>query len=106
MMAQARRMLTPQTTCKCFTSSRRNAGFMALADHVLEHLLVQGQIRHQASQTLVLFLKLLEPLHLRRHESAVLVAPAVVRLGGDAGLAVDLFHGRPFLGLAQDEGDL
>jgi len=41
-------------------------------DHVLQHLLVERQVCHDALQPPVLFLKLPQPLHLRRHQPGIL----------------------------------
>src|SRR5690606_41687144 len=75
-------------------------------DDVLQHLLVQREVRHQLAKPQVLLLELLQPFHLRRHQPAVLRSPAIVGLDRYSGLTTDLLHRRTFLRLPQDEGDL
>ena len=38
------------------------------ADHILQHRLVERQIRHDLLQFAILFLELAQPLHLRRRK--------------------------------------
>lgn len=47
-------------------------------DDILQHRLVQAEIGHQPLELGILFLELAQPLHLRRHQTRVLVAPVVV----------------------------
>src|SRR5690606_13440631 len=68
-------------------------------DDVLQHLLVERQVRHDPLQPAVLLLELPQPLHLRRHQTAVLRLPIVVRRLADPRLAADLLHRRAFLAL-------
>src|SRR5262249_2412498 len=76
------------------------------ADHVLQHLLVERQVSYDLLQFAILFLELTQSLHLRRHETTVLLAPIVVRGLADPGFAADLTDRCAFLALAQNEGDL
>jgi hypothetical protein len=48
------------------------------ADDVLQHLAIQRQVRHDLLQLRALVLKLLQPLHFRRHQPTELLAPDVI----------------------------
>mgnify|MGYP007135350194 CR=1 FL=1 len=47
-------------------------------DDVLQHLLVERQVRHDLPQPGILLLKLAQPLHLRRHHAGILLLPVEV----------------------------
>ena len=76
------------------------------ADHVLQHRLVERQIRHDLLQLAVLFLELAQPFHLRWRQASVLLASIVVGRLANPRLATDLAHRRVFLSLPQNEGNL
>ncbi len=75
-------------------------------DDILQHLLVEAEVRHQAFEPDVFLFKLLQALHLRRHQSAILASPSAVRLDRDPCLAADLLDRCSILRLLQYEGDL
>jgi hypothetical protein len=66
---------------------------------LLQDVLVQGQVRHQLLELLVLGPQLAQLPDLRRAQAPVLLLPAVERLLGDLELAADLGHRRAGLGL-------
>ena len=59
-------------------------------DDILQHGLVERQVRNQALQLRVLFLKLTQALHLGRHQAGVLLAPIIVSRLADPCLATHL----------------
>src|SRR5271165_3906339 len=78
--------------------------------HILQHLLLQRQLGHQAPQTAILFLQFFQPARLFQLQPAVLFAPAVVSLlidpGLFAGLADALVVGEFDFDLSQEGDDL
>jgi hypothetical protein len=62
--------------------------------------------RLRSSSVCHFLLELTQSLHLRRHETTVLLAPIVVSGLADPGLAADLTHRCAFLALAQNERNL
>jgi hypothetical protein len=76
------------------------------SDYLLEHLFVQGEIRHQPAQPGILLLQLPELADLRGHQAPKLLLPAVKRLLANAHLAGDLGHLRALFGLLQGKGNL
>jgi hypothetical protein len=69
------------------------------SDDLLEHLLVQGEIRHQPAQPGVLLFQLPELPHLRGQQAPELLLPAVKGLLANAHLAGNLGHLGALLGL-------
>jgi hypothetical protein len=76
------------------------------SDDLLEHFLIQGEVRHQPVQPGILLFQLPELADLRGHQAPMLFLPAVKGLLADTHLAGDLGHLRPLLGLLQDKGNL
>ena len=62
------------------------------ADDVLEPLLVEAQIGDNLPQLTVLVLELLEPAHLGRQQTVILLVPIKVSRLADPGLAADIHH--------------
>jgi hypothetical protein len=74
--------------------------------HVLQHGFVEREVRHHLLQAPVLLLELPEAAHLRGHQPAVLLAPAIVGLLRDPGLAADLLDAHAVIDLLEQDGDL
>jgi len=72
-------------------------------DDVLQHLLVERQIRHDPLQAPVLLLELAQPLHLTRHQAGVFLIPIEIGRLADARLPADLLDRRAILTLPDDE---
>ena len=75
-------------------------------DDVLQHLLIERQVGHDPLQPTVIFLELPQSFHLRRHQSAGLLAPIVICRLTDPRLSADIFYRRAFFALTQHECDL
>ena len=75
-------------------------------DYVLQHLLVERQVRYDPLEPGVLVLKLAQPLHLRLHQASVLLAPDIERRLGNPRLAADLANRGALVDLTQDERHL
>ena len=73
---------------------------------VLEHDLVEGQVRDEAFQLGVFVAKLLQLAGFARRYPAIDLLPAVVSLLGNPDLATDIPDRDAALGLLQDRGDL
>ena len=76
------------------------------ADDVLQHLFVETEVCHEPLEPDILLLELLQPLRLRRHQSAIFAPPSIVGLNRYAGFAAHLLDGRTILGLLENERDL
>lgn len=72
-------------------------------DDVLQHLLVERQIRDDLLQPRILLLELPQPLHLRRHQTRILLLPIEERCRAAPGFPAELRDGRPVLRLLDDE---
>jgi len=72
-------------------------------DHVLKHLAIQSQVRHDFLQPGVLILELLQPLHLGRQQTGILLLPIEGGRLADPGLPTDLGNRRAFLALLDDK---
>jgi hypothetical protein len=79
---------------------------MLIAKEAISFTSVERQVGHDLLQLAILFLELPQPLHLRRQQPAVLLAPIVVGRFADPGFAADLADRCPLLTLPQDEGNL
>lgn len=75
-------------------------------DDILQHLLVQTEVRHQSLEANILFLKLLQPLHLRRHQSTIFAAPSIIGLDRYSRFATNFLNRRSILCLLQYERHL
>jgi len=70
---------TQTVVVTCLRTLHGRGGPYISADDVLQHLLVERQVDDDLLQPAVLFLKLTQSLHLRRHQAGVLLPPIVVR---------------------------
>src|SRR5690606_33208913 len=82
------------------------AGSPLFSNDLLEHLLIQRQIRHHTLQALVLLLERFEPLGLGSLHPAVLLLPAIERLLADVVPPADLTRRLGDLGLLEHRDDL
>ena len=73
---------------------------------VLQHRLVQAQVRNKLLQPPHLVLEMLQPAHLRNAQTAELLLPPVERLFGDLQLPADLLHRHAALDLPQRKRNL
>ena len=81
-------------------NARFRAGFTVFfAAHILQHRLVQAQVRHQLVQSPDLGLELLEPTDFRHAQPRVLLLPPAERRLRHSHLPADLRHPRPVLGV-------
>jgi hypothetical protein len=71
----------PTTACL----RRSGLNYVSRRD-VLEHLLLQREIGHKATQPSVLALQLLQAFGVLKLQAPILPAPAIITLLGDAGL--------------------
>ena len=85
---------------------KRQQNLELSADHVLQHLLVQRKVSNDPFEAAVLFFKLLQALHLRRHQTAVKLLPAIKCLLSNPCLPAKILNPSTFLGLPQYERDL
>jgi hypothetical protein len=69
------------------------------AEHVLQHGTIQRQVGDRLLQLAVLILELTQTLHLRRHQTGVLLAPIVEGCFGNPDLAANFANGRAVLSL-------
>jgi hypothetical protein len=81
-------------------------GLQNFFEHVLQHLLVQAQVRHELFEVLIFFFQLLEPAQFGHAQSAVFFLPIVVGGLADAHLPAYLRDGHARVGLAQRKHDL
>src|SRR5215213_5814701 len=95
----------PTTACL----RRSGLNYVSRRD-VLEHLLLQREIGHKATQPSVLALQLLQAFGLLKLQAPILPAPAIITLLGDAGLLTGkrqaLSLGELHLNLTQHGDDL
>src|SRR5215207_6561344 len=95
----------PTTACL----RRSGLNYVSRRD-VLEHLLLQREIGHTATQPSVLALQLLQAFGLLKLQAPILPAPAIITLLGDAGLLTGkrqaLSLGELHLNLTQHGDDL
>ncbi|AMJ65959.1 hypothetical protein AXW84_11340 [Hymenobacter sp. PAMC 26628] len=75
-------------------------------EHILQHLLVEAQVRHELFEMLIFFLQLLEPPQFGHAQTTVLFLPVVVGGLADAHLAAHLRDGHARIRLAQGKHDL
>lgn len=73
---------------------------------ILQHLLVEREVRHQLLELMVLLLQLPQATELGVAETPVLLLPVVERSLTDTELTANFSDLRPGLGLAQCEDDL
>jgi hypothetical protein len=93
------------------TACRRRSGLNYVSRRdVLEHLLLQREIGHKATQPSVLALQLLQAFGVLKLQAPILPAPAIITLLGDAGLLTGkrqaLSWGELHLNLTQHGDDL
>lgn len=105
-MPQARRALTRYAPISSCAIARRRPGLTPFLQHLLEHLLVEGQIGDDLFEPAIFVLELAYPPELGDAHPRIALFPGVEGGLTDPELAADLGRGDALLGLAQGLGDL
>jgi hypothetical protein len=93
MTTQALLSDTPNSSSSATTTRRREFGVRIFSlGHELQHVDVQGLIRHDALETRVLLLEFLQALGVVGLHAAILIAPAVPGRLGDLELPAHFGH--------------
>ncbi|ALX82748.1 hypothetical protein APT56_05930 [Achromobacter denitrificans] len=104
--AQARCTLIWKRSCIQAASSRRLAAFRLFSHHLLQDLLVQRQISHDAPQACVLVLELFELTQFTHPEIGVFLLPRVESRLRHSELPTHVDHWRTAICQSQRIGDL